>query len=314
MAEDPPETLSGSTRLGVSVVTCVFNEEQNLPFFLRAILDARSSSFEIGEVIVVASGCTDRSVEILRAAAVRDARVRVVITPRRDGKGSALRLGLSHATEEIVLVENADTVPGDGALEALLSRFQRPEVGLVCTHPVPVDVPDGFAGRLGVALWGVHDQISSLSPKAGEAAAFRRVHPPIEDDVEDDDTFVGMYVGSLGLQTEYAQDAVIYNRVPATILELAQQRFRINRQVLGLRRETGYSSIAWDPMLLVRAVGRYLRRRPRQLPEVIALSVLESGTRMAAVIASTFTHRPLTTWAPIGSTKGAIDTSPRELS
>lgn len=302
----PPPSLPAA-RLGVSVVSCVYNEEQNLPQFLSAVLSATGTAWEVRELIVIASGCTDRSVEILRSAAERDPRVRVTVLPRRDGKASALRVGLAQTSSEVVILENADTVAAPGAFEALLTPFRRPQVSLVCAHPTPTDTAPGFAGRLGGALWGVHDRISRLSPKAGEAVAFRRVNPPLNDDVQDDDTFVGIYVGSRGGESVYAEDAIILNRVPATLGGLFQQRYRINRQILGLWRSTGLSSSTWDPLLLVRAVAQYSGANPRRWRELVALALLESIARIAAVANALVDRRPLREWVPIESTKRAID-------
>lgn len=294
---------------GVSLVSCVYNEEGNLPKFLDAVLAASGPRFRVREVIVVASGCTDRSVEILRAYAARDPRVHVIEKPVRDGKAPALRVGLAQATGELVVLENADTVPAPGALAALLAPFERPEVDLVCVRPVPADTPKGFVGRMGETLWLVHDEISRQSPKAGEALAFRRMSPPLDDDVEDDDTFVGLYVGGQGGVSVYVPDAVVFNRVPGTMGELVAQRYRIDRQVVGLRRRTGLLSVAWEPLYLVRAVARFLRARPERIPEVGALAGLELLVRLSAVVTVAVHPRPLRTWAQLRSTKQPIDTA-----
>jgi biofilm PGA synthesis N-glycosyltransferase PgaC len=302
---DSPGVTWGPAR--VSLVVCVYNEEKNLPHFLKAVQGATGPSFRIREMIFVASGCTDQSVDILQEAALADDRIRLVVVARRDGKASALRMGLSRATQEIVLLENADTVPAPGAYEALLSPFQRPGVGLVTAHPRPADPANGFVERLGEVLWEVHDRISTISPKAGEAFAFRRTDPPLDDDVEDDDTFVGIYVGSQGCESVYARDAIVYNRPPSTFGELSRQRYRINRQILGLWRRTGFTTSTWNPLYMVRAIGMYLRDSPRRIPEVMVLVTTESLVRIAALVTVMFVHQPLRAWAPLDSTKRAID-------
>jgi glycosyltransferase involved in cell wall biosynthesis len=292
------------------VVTCAYNEEHNLPFFLSAILDSQGASFELVELIAVASGCTDNSLEILREAAHRDPRIRVLIQKERRGKASAMALGLDAASGDVVLFANADTRPRRGALEALAAPFFDPSVSLVCSHPVPAIERETVTSRVGRVLWEVHDRVSQITPKAGEAFAVRRMRIPLGADVEDDDTFIGIYAAGEGRRSVYARDAIVYNRVPSNPRELLRQRFRINRQVLGLYRRTGFSTSTWSPGTMVRAVAGYGRSHPRRIPQLILLLGLEGAARIGATISVIYSRTPLRSWTPIDSTKWATDGGP----
>ena len=59
----------------VSVVTTVYNGE---PYFDRAIPGILAQTFEDFEYIIVEDGSTDRTAELLREVAARDARVRIL--------------------------------------------------------------------------------------------------------------------------------------------------------------------------------------------------------------------------------------------
>ena len=61
-----------------SVGITAHNEEANIGQLLDAMLSQELSQVEIGEIIVVASGCTDRTTEIVREYAKRDSRIRLL--------------------------------------------------------------------------------------------------------------------------------------------------------------------------------------------------------------------------------------------
>ncbi len=296
-----------ATPLAVSVVTCAYNEEKNLPRFLKSILLSSGPSFDLAEIICVASGCTDRTVEIVRDAARFDPRVRLIVQNEREGKASAMNLGMSSATGEIVLIQNADTVALPGTVEAMVAPFRDPKVGLVCSHPVPASGRDTFAARVGRVLWGIHDIVSQLCPKAGEAFALRRTPLQIPINIEDDDTFLGYFVGTYFGRSVYAREGVVVNRVPVTVPELVRQRYRINRQILGLRRKTGMTTSTWRPTYLIRALWMYVRAHPRKIVEVTTLVALESLIRIVAITATGRARKNLRAWPPIESTKASIE-------
>ncbi len=86
----------------LSVVVPCYNEQDTV----LTLLDRVLASAWVHEVIVVDDGSTDATRE--RLATVRDPRVRVVLQPRNQGKGAALRTGFSHASGDYVVVQDAD--------------------------------------------------------------------------------------------------------------------------------------------------------------------------------------------------------------
>ena len=86
----------------LSVVIPCFNEEATV----ATVIDTVLAQPCVGEVIVVDDGSTDKSREIL--AAMDEPRLRVILQPRNQGKGAALRTGFARATREYVVVQDAD--------------------------------------------------------------------------------------------------------------------------------------------------------------------------------------------------------------
>ena len=91
-----------SPRPCLSVVVPCYNEEATIVQLLQRVLD----SPWVAEIIVVDDGSTDRSCELL--ASCTNARIRVVLQPRNQGKGAALRTGFALATADYVIVQDAD--------------------------------------------------------------------------------------------------------------------------------------------------------------------------------------------------------------
>jgi len=105
----------------------------------------------------------------------------------------------------------------------------------------------------------------------------------------------------------YARSAVVYNRVPNSVWDLARQRYRIDRQQLGLYRSRGIGTSTWSPRDLLPACSRFLRSHPRGGPGLVALAALETGARLAAVTSRWVDPAPLRSWNPIRSTKERIE-------
>jgi len=86
----------------LSVVMPCFNEAPTVAAVIERVL----ASPYTGELIVVDDGSTDDTPMILKG--IDDPRVQVVLEPRNQGKGAALRRGFTEATRPYVVVQDAD--------------------------------------------------------------------------------------------------------------------------------------------------------------------------------------------------------------
>src|SRR5258708_13520448 len=76
----------------VTVLMPVFNRER---FVDEAIQSVMAQDFADFELLIVDDGSTDRTPQILRAWAQRDARIVVITSPKNQGISPALNLGLA---------------------------------------------------------------------------------------------------------------------------------------------------------------------------------------------------------------------------
>ena len=98
-------------KIRCSVGITAYNEEANIGRLLQAIIDQRLYEVEISEIIVVASGCTDRTEEIahqVRAGAPPGKSVSVLSSPENRGAADALWLGFAVATGHYLTFLAAD--------------------------------------------------------------------------------------------------------------------------------------------------------------------------------------------------------------
>ena len=93
-----------ATKRQLSVMMPAYNEERTLEVILDHVLDRP----EVGEVIAIDDGSTDRTWEILSRFAKDDSRVRAFKQPQNQGKGLALRRAISELRMPFALVQDAD--------------------------------------------------------------------------------------------------------------------------------------------------------------------------------------------------------------
>lgn len=245
-APDPADSASmgwaDGAMLECSVGVMAYNEEGNIADALRSMLSQQMSGARVTEVIVVASGCTDRTVDIVTELAVTEPRVRLIEQPRREGKASAINLFIEAATAPVLLLVSADVIVEEGAFGYLLRHFAEPAVGMVGGHPVPVNGSSTFLGHTVHLQWHLHDVIAREMPKLGEAIAFRNVVPSIPLDTAVDELNIQALVTQLGYRLVYEPRAVIYNRGPSTVADFLRQRRRIYAGHLRTRDQQAYEA------------------------------------------------------------------------
>jgi glycosyltransferase involved in cell wall biosynthesis len=85
----------------LSIIVPVYNEERTVTIIMTAI----SSACPDAQIIYVDDGSKDQSLTLLRAHARP---TDLVLTKENGGKGSAIRLGLEHATGAYTVIQDAD--------------------------------------------------------------------------------------------------------------------------------------------------------------------------------------------------------------
>ena len=251
------------------------NEEANIGRLLARVRESRFKVVEVAEIIVVASGCTDRTEDIARDAALADARVRLISQPVREGKASAMNLFIRQAECEILVLSSADLLPAEDSIEWLVAPFVNPEIGMTASRPEPVNDPSTFMGFAAHLLWDLHHEMNLQGFKAGELIAFRKVFERIPPHTAVDEASVEPLVRGQGYEVRYVPEAVVYNKGPETVDDFLRQRRRIYAGHLEMKQRLGYSVSTMSGMKIAGLLLRHMVWRPKQLVWTARVVMLE---------------------------------------
>jgi poly-beta-1,6-N-acetyl-D-glucosamine synthase len=281
--QDDRQIQPGDDYIGCSIGIMAYNEEANIERTIRAVLEQHGPSIRIEEIIVVASGCTDRTVPIVSEIAYQEPRVRLCIQEKREGKASAINLFLKQAISPVVVLVGADVIPETSALEYLCAPLKDPKIGIVGGCPVPVNDSTTFMGHAVHLLWRLHDRMARLHPKLGEVIAFRNVISGIPSDSAVDEISIQALISQLGYQMIYEPTCIIYNKGPLTVHDFLKQRRRIYAGHLRVRDQQNYEASTMKASPIIRQLllcRDFALRSPTHVMWTLAAVFLEAFARL----------------------------------
>jgi cellulose synthase/poly-beta-1,6-N-acetylglucosamine synthase-like glycosyltransferase len=240
------------------------NEAANIGKLLDHVLRQEFTTAILVEIIVVISGCTDNTEEVVREYMAVDHRIQLLVQEHREGKASAMNLFMETAEEEVLVLSSADLRPASGTLELLVSPFADPEIGMTACRPEPVNDPDTFMGFAAHLLWDLHHQMNLHGFKAGEMIAFRKLFKRIPQYTAVDEASVEPLIRGQGYKVLYVPEAIVFNKGPETASDFLRQRRRIYAGHLELQQILGYSVSTMSGFTVLSLLLRNLDWRPKQ--------------------------------------------------
>lgn len=160
----------------VSLIVACHNEERVIEAKLDNALGLEYPEDKL-EVVVVSDGSSDRTVELARRIAVRDARVKVLGLPRM-GKVAAQNEAVAASRGEILAFSDANASWSSDALRLLMGAFAEDDVGYVCGEVSFLDAAgtnqEGAYWRYELALRRAESRLRSITAGNGAIYATRR--------------------------------------------------------------------------------------------------------------------------------------------
>jgi len=252
----------------VSVGIPAYNEESNIANLLIAIMHQKTDAVKINEIIVVSSGSTDKTNSIVEDFSRKDSRIKLLKQSERKGKVSAINEFLKDANNDIMVLESADTIPGERTIERLCLPFEKSQIGMTGAHPVPINDPNSLMGFTSHLEWSLHDHISMRKPKCGELAAFRKVFQTIPDNTAVDEAWIEFEIEKKNYEIVYVPDAIVYNRGPETVSDFLKQRRRIACGHLDLSKRTNFDVSTSKFSVMLPAILEVIPRiEPKKWPK-----------------------------------------------
>lgn len=287
-----------------SIGICAYNEEQNIERCIRAIYSQKLEGFKLKQVLVVSSGSTDRTDEIVRSLMKEYRDIVFLPQERREGKNSAINLYLDHLTTKLVVMLNADNVfASDESLQKLLEPFRDPVMGMVGGHPIPTNDPSTKVGFASQMLWAMHHNVAMIYPKIGEIVAFRDIGTRLRTDLQSDEDIIRMKLEEAGYKTAYAPDATIYNRGPDTEEDFLKQRVRVNIGEVTMKKIYDYDIPSWNKKILVKAYLQTMKQLGFHPFKMLYMTRMEFKARRLAREHVARGEDKMSCWDPVQSTK-----------
>lgn len=286
---------------------CAYNEEANIGKLLRNLLTQQlDTDFRLNKIIVVASGCTDKTEEIVKNYSKNHSAVRLITEKERRGKTSALNKMLDAVEGDVLVYLNADVVPAQGSINAMLRYFLDNSVGTVTAKAIPVDDRRKFAGFYSHFFWLFSHLICvNLFVKVqGELCAIRsKLVRKIPWDVPWEDHYFEVMTRRQGFRVVYAQDAIVFTKGPGSVADILRWRRRTFTGYLYLRKKY----INWTPTPNLYKVFSFLNKvvNLNDLREVVwtwVIGFLEVIVFLTALFDLKRGYVPVK-WQPIASMK-----------
>jgi len=216
--------------LEVSIGVMAYNEGLNISRLLRSIINQKLSKVFIKEIIVVASGCTDNTLEVVRNLCKKNNKLKIITQSKRLGKASAVNFFIKKAKSNILIMISADTIVKNNAIEKLILPFKNEILGMTAGHIIPINEPDGFIRYYVTTLWKLHHEVCKKSFKAGEMVAWRNIIKRIDPKTSVDETSIEAIILKNNFKTLYVEDSIVYNKGPENFWDFLKVR---RRQIAG---------------------------------------------------------------------------------
>ncbi|MGP4001876.1 bifunctional polysaccharide deacetylase/glycosyltransferase family 2 protein [Streptomyces sp. 8N706] len=214
----------------VSVLVPAYNEAKCISNTVRSL----AAGDHPAEIIVIDDGSADGTADIVEQLALPG--VRVVRQPN-GGKPAALNNGIAHASHDIVVMMDGDTVFEPSTVRELVQPFGDPSVGAVAGN-AKVGNRDTLIGAwqhieyvMGFNLdRRMYDVLRCMPTIPGAVGAFRREALDrvggMSDDTLAEDTDITMALHRDGWRVVYAEKARAWTEAPETVQQLWSQRYR----------------------------------------------------------------------------------------
>jgi biofilm PGA synthesis N-glycosyltransferase PgaC len=299
----------------VTVGICAYNEEDNISELLSNILHEQGLP-EKSEVLVVCSGCSDKTVDMVQQWSRTDERVKLHVEAERRGKASAINYVLINASGDVIIFVSADTLPSQECLNRLTSKLETSNVGIACGHPVPTNRSDSLVGRLVQLLWSFHSKVfaqlndAGLARHATEVFCIRKgIVDGIPAETVNDDAYIAITAKRKGWLVKYVPESRVLIRGPETFPEYFNQRRRIlwgHYQTKKLTGESPQHLTYLLPLYPVRVLRFFLSLCSAYNPLVVLAFLSTELLVNASVMMDVLRGKSHSTWRVAASTKKVI--------
>jgi len=293
--------MAGPPKIVIGI--CAYNEEKNIGHILRNLVSEQGLP-KTCRILVVCSGCTDRTPQVVKKFQAEDSRIEPIFEERRTGKANALNkiFRIARESEDVLVLVNADALPRGGSVMTLVSELERSDAGAVFAQPVPFEGFHGACYGIVRVIWRLHHMISlrQMPKLSGELCAIRAsCLQEIPGNVATDEPYIELAIRRQGYRILYVPVALVNIRCPTNVVDLLKQRRRIWVGHMQLQNETGFKVSTTSFSNILKAASEL---RPTEILYLSLGVFLEAIAYFQAKMEVRKDSIPFA-WEPIGSTK-----------
>lgn len=216
----------------VSVVVPVHNEEQRIGVKLGDCLNFGYPHDRL-EIIVASDGSTDRTEEMVREFAARDARIRWLASTSRVGKSGVQNLAAAQARGDFLFFTDANTSVPTRVLRTMVDKLSDPKVGLVTATVAfgragdAIEKGQGFYWRYELGMRSAESDLGILATGSGQGLLVRRqLFRPLPT-CYGDDCVLPLDVRLQGYRVVQDREAIVFDTMPHSIAGELRARIRM---------------------------------------------------------------------------------------
>lgn len=238
--------MSETLKVPVSLIVATYNEEATLPAKLKNVLE-QDYPKDLLELVVVDSGSTDRTPDIVEGFIGQNPSLNVVFVREKErlGKSHALNIAYPRASGEIKIISDSDAILEKSAVSRIVSNFRDSRVGAACGRQILLNADESPSTLLEKSYRGFYEILregeSSLDSTPifhGELSAYRAdLIEPLPNNKSADDSRLANIIRRKGFRSVYDSRAVFYEYAPPNSR---------SRTVQKVRRGQGLIRLFWD--------------------------------------------------------------------
>ena len=216
--------------MNISVGICASNERQNIGLLLEDLINQKlKPGYELTEIIVVSSGSTDLTNEIIYEINKKDKRIKPIIEKERYGKANAVNKILKMAEGDLLFLISADVHLIEGSIIKLAEVFSGNIGGADCGVGL-LNSNESVVDFISNCLWEMRNVARKfeLNDMAGDMFVIRTgIVDKIPEKIINDDAYLALMIRKKGWETVHVEDKLVYIMAPRTVKDYILQRERI---------------------------------------------------------------------------------------
>jgi len=256
----------------ISVGICAYNEEKSIGKTINSVLPQLNRK---DELLVVASGCTDATTEIVRGLGRKDKRIKLIVEKERKGKASAINKILRNAKGDKIVLTDADILLEKDAIKNLVNKLKG-NTGAVIGATTSFK-KENFLDKLQDFAWQVFNETRLEQSEKGELFALNgylsAVKKGIVYDISlnslVDDWALGWQIKEKGHSIVFEPKAIVKVKAAQNISDYIKQKTRIRIGQLQIKQNGMKLDYLRKPSHL-----RYLFKSPYALPYLFLDSLI----------------------------------------